>query len=86
MTASGTLGLSLFQSADQTLDLSDQLLTMISGKKINIRAGRSITLRLHFVAPPGDPAGSYSLIASTTSSTSAADTNATNDVAVVSTA
>ena len=86
LTASGTLILNLFESAGQTLDVSDPLLATISGKKFNIRAGRSITLQMHFVAPPGDPAGSYNLIASTDSSTNPADANAMNDLVVVATA
>lgn len=85
VTASGTLGLTLAASADQTLEVSDQVLTSFTGHKINIRAGRSVTLRLHFVAPAGSP-GSYSLIASTTSVTNPLDTNALNDIAVVATA
>lgn len=76
----------MFASADQTLDVSDQLLASITNHKIKIKAGHSITLRVHFVAPPGKTPGSYNLIASSTSSTSPLDANVANNVAVVGTA
>ncbi len=84
VTASGLLGLNLYESTDQTLDASDQLLASITNKKINIRAGRSLILRVHFVGP-AQPGGSYHLITSTTSSTMPADGNAANNVAVIAT-
>ena len=86
VSATGTLGLNLYASTDQTLDVSDQLLASITSHRINIKSGRSITLRVHFVAPPGKTPGSYNLIASSTSSTSLLDANVANNVAVVGTA
>lgn len=85
VTAIGDLSLKLYASADQTLDLSDTLLAAITGRKFTLRAGKSITLHVHFAAPAGMAAGSYSLIASTQSSTTPADGNAGNDVAVAAT-
>ena len=85
-TATGTLGVSLYESADGSLDIADRLLAAITGRKVHIRAGGSVTLRIHFLAPTDLAAGTYSLIASTTSKTNAADDNAGNDIAVVATA
>lgn len=86
VTATGTLGLNLYSSTDQTLDVSDQLLTSVTNHTINIRAGKSLKLRLHFVPPTGKSGGSYFLIASVTSTTSPADANAANNAAVIATA
>jgi subtilase family serine protease len=85
-TATGTVSLNLYESADQMLDVADQLLAVISGHKISIAAKRSITLPVHFVAPAGLAVGTYNLIVSTTSKTNPADTNTSNDVAVLPTA
>ncbi len=85
VAAGGTLGLGLYASADQTLDISDPLLASIANRKIGIRAGHSITLHIHFVAPVNEAGGAYNLIASATSNTHPADVNAQNDLAVIPT-
>ena len=84
-TATGTLSLDLYESADQTLDVADQLLAAISGHKISIAPRHFISLPVHFVAPSGLPAGRYSLIASITSKTNPADADTNNNVAVLAT-
>jgi hypothetical protein len=84
--AVGTLNLNLYESADGTLDTSvDPVLGSLSGRKIDLRPGHSMTFKIHFVAPTGQAAGSYKLIAATTSSTQPSDANSANDSAVAST-
>lgn len=86
VTASGTLNLSLYASASQTLDTSTAtLLRSISGRAIHIRPDHSITIRLKFEAPTDMQAGSFYLIASAASTTQPADTDTANDVAVIPT-
>lgn len=86
VTAAGTVDLSLYASADQTLDTStDTLLTAVSGRAIRLLPGRSVRIRLTFQAPSDLTGGNYYLIASSTSVTQPADTNAANDVAVIAT-
>jgi subtilase family serine protease len=85
VTATGLLNLLLYASTAPTLDSSAQLLASMTSHMIHIRAGHSITLRLHFTAPVGMPAGSYSLIASSTSATNPSDGNASNNVAAIGT-
>jgi subtilase family serine protease len=85
VTAKGTLQLKLYASADGVIDNNDQLLVNLPAKQINIKAGHSITFKIHFVPPLGMAAGSYKLIAQAASSTSPADANPDNDVAVATT-
>jgi subtilase family serine protease len=85
VTASGTVDLSLYASTDGAIDSSSELLTSIPTHTIHVRPGKSITLRVTFVAPTDLSTGTYQLIASTTSNTNPADTNASNDVAVADT-
>ncbi len=84
-TANGTIDLTLYESANYVLDASATTLTRITGHAIKLRAGRSMTIRLHFVAPAGSAGGSYDLIASTTSNTTPSDTNALSDTATIAT-
>ncbi len=86
VTASGSLDLNLYASAGQTVSLSDTLLAAITGRSFKLKAGKSLTLRVHFLAPAGAAGGTYNLIASTQSNTSPVDANASNDVAVIATA
>lgn len=85
VTAVGTLSLNLYASNDQTLDSSDQLLTTLPSVKIRLKPGKSITLHVRFGAPSDRPAGNYDLIASITSATQIADSNSSNDTAVIAT-
>ena len=85
VTASGTVDLSLYASTDGAVDVSSEFLTSIPARAIRIRPGKSLTLRVKFVAPTDLSAGTYQLIASTTSSTNPADNNSANDVAVADT-
>ena len=85
VTASGTVDLILYASNGQTLDSSAQLLASMTGRKINLRPGHSMTVHIHFVAPAGQQGGTYNLLAGITSSTNPADTNPDNDLAVIGT-
>ena len=85
VAAKGTVNLDLHGSTDQTLDISDSVLAALTGRKISLAPGHSLTLRVTFVMPSNAVAGAYFLFASTTSSTQPADINASNDVAMIST-
>ncbi len=85
VTAVGALNLSLYAAAGQTVSVSDTLLAAITGRSFKLRAGKSLTLHVHFVAPAGAAPGAYNLIASTQSTTNPVDSNASNDVAVIET-
>lgn len=86
VTAAGTVDLNLYASAGQTFSVADTLLAAITGRSIKLRAGRSLTLHVHFVAPAGTLGGTYNLIASTRSNTNLVDGDANNDVAAIATA
>jgi len=84
VTASGTVALSLFASSDPTLNTSsDALLTGVSGRSVHLQPGHSTKIRLIFQSPANLTAGNYYLIASMSSATQPADTNSSNDVAVI---
>ena len=88
METSGRRGPSasaLYGSSDQTLDLADTLLAALTAQKINLRPGHSVTLKLHFITPSTVDDGAFYLIDSITSSTQPADTNASNDLATLTT-
>ena len=85
ITARGTVDLKLYASADGVVDSNDQLLVDLPTKQINLKPGKSITIKVHFVAPLGLAAGSYKLIAQAASATSPADANPDNDSAVATT-
>ena len=86
VTAAGTLGLTLYASSDATLDAGDTVLTELPTKKVHLRAGKAMKLRVRFTSPEGLAAGSYVVIASVTPTVQPADDNGTNDVAVTETA
>lgn len=86
VTANGTLTLKLFASGDATLDASDALLATVPIRRLRLKPGRSITVRVHFTAPADLTTGASDLIASTVSSLQLADQNPFNDVAVIGTA
>jgi hypothetical protein len=86
VTATGTVDVSLYASPDATLDAAtDVLLTGLSGRSIHLKPGQSTRIRLTFQAPSGVTFANDYLIASTTSATQPADTNAANDIAVIAT-
>jgi hypothetical protein len=79
--ASGTLGLTLYGSADATLDDADAVLTSLPSRKIRLRPGRSVTIRVHLPAPGGADAGTGYVLASASPSTNPPDDDASNNVA-----
>jgi uncharacterized membrane protein len=79
--ASGTLGLTLYRSADATLDDADAVLTSLPSRKIRLRPGRSVTVRVHLPAPGGADAGTGYVLASASPSTNPPDDDASNNVA-----
>ncbi|MDB5299156.1 MAG: hypothetical protein JWO87_819 [Phycisphaerales bacterium] len=85
VAASGSLSIDLFASTDPASNPMDQHLATLSNRRIRLLPGRSLKLRIRFVAPPGAGAGTYSLVAAATAMTQPADGNASNDVAVTGT-
>ena len=80
VAAAGIITISLFASADTTLDDSDTPLKTLK-KRIRIRSGGSLTVGAGFVAPPGSQGGAYAVIAQVNSSTAPRDTDADDDTA-----
>jgi subtilase family serine protease len=86
VNAVGTLNLNLYESPDGTLDTTvDPLLGSLSGRKINLRPGHSMTFKVQFLTPTGQAPGTYKIVALATSNTQPADSNSNNDSAVAST-
>jgi hypothetical protein len=85
VTASGTLDLALYASADGILAASDPLLSSITGRKIKIGAGKSIKIKVVFESPDDLVGGTFDLTASITSNTAPADSNASNNIATTGT-
>lgn len=83
VAAIGNLSVNLYASSDATLDDSDQILTNFGAIKINLRPGKAKTLHLHFKAPLNLPAGTFNLLGAITAFTNPADSNPSNDTAVV---
>lgn len=83
--ATGSWSVALYSSFDLLLDGSDTLLTKLNLKKISLAPGQSKTVHVRFKAPSGLTAGTYNLIAATSSLTSPADANSSNDVAAIGT-
>ena len=83
--ATGNFSLTLYASADQVLSpATDEGLLGIS-RRVNLKPGKSMIIRIPFVAPIDKAGGSYFLIASITPSVQPADSNAANNVAVIAT-
>jgi hypothetical protein len=57
----------------------------LPARRVNLKPGKSMIIRIPFVAPIDKAGGSYSLIASITPSVQPADPNAANNVAVIAT-
>jgi hypothetical protein len=86
VVANGTLDLTLYASLAPNLDTSvDEQLASLQNRKISLHPGHSRTFRVHFTAPADEAGGNYYLIASMTSSTTVANSNSANDVAVINT-
>ncbi len=85
VTASGTLDLSLYASDTGALDTSDSLLNAMTGRKIKIAAGKSVSIKVSFTALD-QAAGTYDLVAIISSNTNPADDNSADDTASVGTA
>ena len=51
ITASGLLGLKLYASADGVIDSNDPLLFNLPARQINLKSGKSMTFKIHFVPP-----------------------------------
>lgn len=81
VTATGKFSVTLYASNDMSLDSSDQSLATWNSPRLSLRAGKSVTLKMKFVAPDAYP-GSYYLLAGLTSSVTPADTDSSNDLAV----
>jgi subtilase family serine protease len=86
VTAIGTINASLYASSSQTLNTTTAtFLASQNGRPILIGPGHSIRIRLTFQAPSTMSPGTYYLIASTSSATQPADSNSSNNVAVINT-
>jgi hypothetical protein len=81
--ASGTLGLTLYGSADETLDATDAIVTSLPARRIHIRPGKSISIRVRIPTADAGLNGANFIVASTTPSTTTPDADATDDVAAV---
>jgi len=85
VTATGTLGLNLYASANSTLDIADTLLATLPLRRVRLRPGQSMTLRVPFSDRLTDPPGTYDLIADPAPALQLPDADPSNDVAVVTT-
>lgn len=85
LAVTGTVGLKLYASADQTQDASDTLLATVPARKVKLKPGQHIILHAHFRAPAGKAPGTYFLIASTTPKIHPPDANLTDNTAVIGT-
>jgi len=81
--ATGTLGLTLYGSADETLDATDAILTSLPARRIHIRPGRSVTIRVRIPTADAGLNGANFIVASTTPTTTTPDADAADDVAAV---
>ena len=85
VAAQGTFSLNLFASTDPNAATDELLLRTLKSRHLDLRPGQSLSLAVSFSAPDRLAAGAYSLIATSTSATSPADTNAANDTATLAT-
>jgi hypothetical protein len=86
VAAVGQILLNVYASTSANLDTNTA--TLLAGpttRTIHLAARHTVRLRLTFKAPADQTPGSYYLIATNSSTTTPADTNATNDVAVIAT-
>jgi subtilase family serine protease len=85
VTANGTISVNLYASASGSIDGNSVLLKTVTAKKIKLKVGGTLKLKLRFTAPLDLTAGTYSLLAQMTSVTAPPDSNTTNDQAIVET-
>ena len=81
----GLWDLTLYASLDLLIDGSDAVVAQLTSKRISLAPGRSIKIRVRFMAPAGLTPGSYKLIAATTNTLQPVDANLSNNVATVGT-
>jgi hypothetical protein len=81
VTASGTLDMTLFGSADAALDDTDTVLATLPARRIRIRPGKAVTIHIHLPAGVGGAGGTNFVLASASSSIQPADDNSSNDLA-----
>jgi hypothetical protein len=67
VTATGTISITLYDSADNMLDSSDTILTTTKPRKLNLHSGKNMILHIPFPAPADQQPG-YFLIATITAS------------------
>lgn len=84
VTAVGTLGVNLYATAGTSLDSFSQLLATMAARRISLKAGKSIVVDLSFTAPE-QTGGTYNLLASIDATTQIADSNTSNNIAVIGT-
>ena len=84
--ATGNVSLILYASTDQVLNPAvDEGLVGLPARRVDLKPGKSMIIRIPFVAPIDKAGGSYFLIASITPNVQPADPNAANNVAVIAT-
>ena len=83
--AVGTVGLTLYTSADGLLDATAGLVTTLPPRKLKLAPGKSVTLRVTFAVPADLTPGTTSLVANLSPAVTPADANAADDVAVAAT-
>ncbi len=81
----GLWDLTLYASLDLLIDGSDAVVAQLTSKRISLAPGRSIKIRVRFMAPAGLTPGSYKLIAATTNTLQPVDGNLSNNIATVGT-
>jgi hypothetical protein len=81
--AAGTFGLTLYASADETLDATDAVVTSVAARRVHLRPGKWLTIRVRIPTADAGLNGATFILASTTSFTTPSDTDASNDVAAV---
>jgi hypothetical protein len=84
VSASGSWDLVLDAAPDGALDGSEILLRQVH-RKVSLAPGHTTRIHLHYTAPASLPAGTYDLIATTSSATNPSDTNSSNDTAIIAT-
>ena len=83
--ASGPVTISLVASSDQAVDPADDANLKTLTKKITLLPGRLMVLPLQFVAPSSMSPGTYSLIATVSSSTRPPDVDPSDKLVVIAT-
>jgi hypothetical protein len=82
VTAHGALQITMYSSADSTLDSGDTVISVANFAGAAIRPGASRTFPVQLSLPAGTAVGSYTLLASINSSHTIAEINTDNNLAV----